>query len=38
MARHNGYVYEGTLRSIYVKQDIWKDCEVWSRLSTDAPR
>lgn len=35
VARHNGYTYEGTLRSIYVKRDIWKDCEVWSRLSTD---
>jgi RimJ/RimL family protein N-acetyltransferase len=30
-----GYVYEGTLRMSYFKQDIWEDGEVWSRIATD---
>jgi RimJ/RimL family protein N-acetyltransferase len=30
-----GYVYEGTLRSAHVKQEIRDDTEIWSRLTTD---
>ena len=26
---------EGTLRMTHLKDDIWGDCEVWSRLATD---
>ena len=35
VARKCGYVYEGTLRMTHFKQDIWEDCEVWSRIATD---
>lgn len=35
VAARCGYTYEGTLRSIHVKQDIWADTEIWSRLPTD---
>jgi RimJ/RimL family protein N-acetyltransferase len=35
VAARCGYTYEGTLRSIHVKQDVWADTEVWSRLPTD---
>ncbi|MGZ5348851.1 MAG: GNAT family N-acetyltransferase [Actinomycetota bacterium] len=34
-AERNGYRCEGTLRSIHVKQDVWDDAEIWSRLPTD---
>jgi RimJ/RimL family protein N-acetyltransferase len=35
VAERCGYVYEGTLRGMHVKQDIWEDTEIWSRLPTD---
>ncbi len=35
VASRCGYTYEGTLRSIHVKQDVWADTEIWSRLPTD---
>jgi RimJ/RimL family protein N-acetyltransferase len=35
IAERNGYRYEGTLRSFYVKQDTWRDTEIWSRLPSD---
>jgi len=35
VAERNGYRYEGTLRSIHVKQDVWDDAEIWSRLPND---
>jgi RimJ/RimL family protein N-acetyltransferase len=31
-----GYVHEGILRSLHVKQDLREDTEIWSRLATDA--
>jgi RimJ/RimL family protein N-acetyltransferase len=31
-----GYVYEGTMRQMHFKQDLWEDGEIWSRLPTDA--
>jgi RimJ/RimL family protein N-acetyltransferase len=30
-----GYVYEGTLRMTHFKDDVWEDCEVWSRIPSD---
>lgn len=30
-----GYVREGLLRSLHLKQDIRSDCELWSRLPSD---
>lgn len=30
-----GYVHEGVLRSIHVKQDVREDLEMWSRLPSD---
>lgn len=33
VARRCGYTYEGTLRSLHVKQDIRQDTEMWSRLA-----
>jgi len=35
VAEHNGYHYEGTLRSLFVMPGRWEDSEIWSRLSTD---
>ncbi len=35
VAARCGYTYEGTLRAIHVKQDVWEDTEIWSRLPTD---
>ena len=35
VAEHNGYHYEGTLRSLFVVPGRWEDSEIWSRLSTD---
>jgi RimJ/RimL family protein N-acetyltransferase len=35
VAEHNGYHYEGTLRSMFVVPGRWEDAEIWSRLSTD---
>jgi RimJ/RimL family protein N-acetyltransferase len=36
VAEHCGYVREGVLRSVHVKQDVREDTEIWSRLATDA--
>ncbi len=35
VAEHNGYRYEGTLRSVFVVPGRWEDAEMWSRLATD---
>ena len=35
VARRCGYTYEGTLRSLYFKQGLRADTQVWSRLETD---
>ena len=35
VAEHNGYRYEGTLRSLFVVPGRWDDAEMWSRLATD---
>jgi RimJ/RimL family protein N-acetyltransferase len=35
VARRSGYVYEGTLRSLWFKQDLWEDGEIWSRIPDD---
>jgi RimJ/RimL family protein N-acetyltransferase len=35
VAERCGYVREGTLRSLYFKQGVWEDTEIWSRLATD---
>jgi RimJ/RimL family protein N-acetyltransferase len=35
VAEHNGYHYEGTLRSMFGVPGRWEDSEIWSRLSTD---
>jgi len=35
VARRCGYTFEGVLRGMHFKQDIWEDGEIWSRLSTD---
>jgi RimJ/RimL family protein N-acetyltransferase len=35
VAEHNGYHYEGTLRSMFVVPGRWEDSEMWSRLATD---
>ena len=37
VAEHNGYRYEGTLRSLFVVPGRWEDAEMWSRLATDPP-
>jgi RimJ/RimL family protein N-acetyltransferase len=37
VAEHNGYRYEGTLRSLFVVPGRWEDAEMWSRLATDQP-
>ena len=35
VAEHNGYRYEGTLRSLFVVSGRWEDAEISSRLATD---
>jgi RimJ/RimL family protein N-acetyltransferase len=35
VAEHNGYQYEGTMRSLFVAPGRWEDSEIWSRLATD---
>ena len=35
VAEHNGYRYEGTLRSLYFKQELRADTEIWSKLPND---
>lgn len=35
VAERCGYVREGVLRSLHVKQDLHEDTEIWSRLATD---
>jgi RimJ/RimL family protein N-acetyltransferase len=37
VAERSGYVREGVLRSMYVKQGIREDLEIWSRLPSDPP-
>ena len=37
VAKRCGYVYEGTLRSLWFKQNLWEDGEIWSRLPHDPP-
>jgi RimJ/RimL family protein N-acetyltransferase len=37
VAERNGYVLEGVLRSLYFKQDLREDTELWSRLASDPP-
>ncbi len=37
IAARCGYVREGVLRSVYVKEGIRDDLEVWSRLASDPP-
>jgi RimJ/RimL family protein N-acetyltransferase len=38
VAERAGYVKEGVLRSVYVKEDVREDHELWSCLPTDAWR
>ncbi len=35
VAERCGYVREGVLRSLHVKQDVREDTELWSRLASD---
>jgi RimJ/RimL family protein N-acetyltransferase len=35
VAERCGYVREGVLRSLHVKQDVREDTEIWSRLASD---
>ena len=35
VAERNGYRLEGVLRSLYFKQDLREDTEIWSRLASD---
>jgi RimJ/RimL family protein N-acetyltransferase len=35
VAERCGYVREGVLRSLHVKQGVHEDTEIWSRLATD---
>jgi len=35
VAERNGYQFEGTLRSLYFKQDVRADTEIWSKLPAD---
>jgi RimJ/RimL family protein N-acetyltransferase len=37
VAEQCGYRCEGVLRSLFLKQDIRDDTEIWSRLPTDPP-
>jgi RimJ/RimL family protein N-acetyltransferase len=36
VAERSGYVLEGVLRSLHIKQGRHEDTEIWSRLATDA--
>jgi RimJ/RimL family protein N-acetyltransferase len=36
VAKRAGFVLEGVLRSLHLKQDLWSDTEVWSLLPSDA--
>ena len=36
VAERCGYVREGVLRSLHVKEGVREDTEIWSRLATDA--
>jgi RimJ/RimL family protein N-acetyltransferase len=38
VAERNGYRYEGTLRSLYFKQGVRADTEIWSKLPSDHRR
>jgi RimJ/RimL family protein N-acetyltransferase len=38
VAERNGYRYEGTLRSLYFKQEHRADTEIWSKLPADRGR
>jgi RimJ/RimL family protein N-acetyltransferase len=35
VARRSGFVFEGVLRGMHFKGDLWEDTEIWSRLPTD---
>jgi RimJ/RimL family protein N-acetyltransferase len=35
VARHCGYTYEGTLRSVHVREGLRENTEIWSRLPGD---
>ena len=35
VATRAAYHYEGTLRSLHLKQDVRDDTEIWSRLPDD---
>jgi RimJ/RimL family protein N-acetyltransferase len=35
VARRSGFVFEGVLRGMHFKDDLWEDTEIWSRLPTD---
>ena len=35
VAERCGYIREGVLRSLHVKQDVHEDTEIWSRLASD---
>jgi RimJ/RimL family protein N-acetyltransferase len=35
VAERCGYMHEGVLRSLFLKQDLRSDTEIWSRLPTD---
>jgi RimJ/RimL family protein N-acetyltransferase len=37
VAERCGYVREGVLRSLYVKEGLREDTEIWSRLASDPP-
>lgn len=37
VAERCGYVREGVLRSVYVKEGVREDTQVWSRLGSDPP-
>jgi RimJ/RimL family protein N-acetyltransferase len=37
VAAHCGYVREGVLRSVFFKQDLREDVEIWARLPGDEP-
>lgn len=37
VASRCGYVYEGVLRSLFLKDDLRWDAELWSRLPSDPP-
>jgi RimJ/RimL family protein N-acetyltransferase len=35
VARRAGFVFEGVLRGMHFKDDLWEDTEIWSRLPGD---